>query len=269
MLDFAAVGDNCIDRYGPPIGGSLVGGNAVNVAVQLARLGEQVEYFGAVGDDADGRRITETLTENGVDASSVVTGPGGTAHTRIEVDAAGDRTIAFEAFGACATYVPQDWALRRILTASHVHIGWLKDGGALRRRLVEAEVSVWQDVSVNADPRDLDVAGLDVAFASAGPDRDRAWTLLGSLLERGARLAVVTRGELGSIASDGSLVCEAAIHPVTVVDTTGAGDSFIAGFLSARRYGIDLGGCLESGSAVAAKACTHFGGFPQQPIAWP
>ena len=44
-FDVATVGDNCIDRYGPPLGLSLVGGNAVNVAVQLARLGVARRLF--------------------------------------------------------------------------------------------------------------------------------------------------------------------------------------------------------------------------------
>ncbi len=266
MLDFATVGDNCIDRYGPPVRQSLVGGNAVNVAVQLSRLGHRVGYFGAVGDDADGRRVLSALAESRVDVAGVRTAPAVTAYTEIEVDADGDRRIAFEAFGACDGYAPAGADLKRVLSAPHVHIGWLNDGGALRRRLVREGVSVSQDVSVNADPRDRDVERLDVAFASAGSDRERARVLLAEFLARGARLAVVTCGALGSMALDGGKAAEASIRPVPVVDTTGAGDSFIAGFLSARQKGLDIQACLESGRDAAALTCTHVGGFPQKPV---
>ena len=103
---FATVGDNCIDRYAPPISLSAVGGNAVNVAVRLCQLGMAVSYFGAVGDDSDGRRVTSRLVEAGVDSSAVVIGKGHTASTELIVDAAGERMIGAEDFGACASYRP-------------------------------------------------------------------------------------------------------------------------------------------------------------------
>ena len=54
-FEVATVGDNCIDRYLPPIALATVGGNAVNVAVHLRRLGRRTAYFGAVGEDREGR----------------------------------------------------------------------------------------------------------------------------------------------------------------------------------------------------------------------
>jgi fructoselysine 6-kinase len=88
------------------------------------------------------------------------------------------------------------------------------------------------------------------------------------LLCDGVPLAVVTRGSRGSVASNGRERFEAGIHPVEVVDTTGAGDSFIAGFLAARIAGKPLPDCLAAGRDQAALTCTHVGGFPQaaQPL---
>ncbi|MHC2351965.1 sugar/nucleoside kinase (ribokinase family) [Sinorhizobium meliloti] len=145
------------------------------------------------------------------------------------------------------------------------HIGWLDDGGLLRRALSAAGVSVSQDVSVNAAAADLEVDGLSIAFGSAGEDETSAERLTGEFLARGARLAVVTRGALGSLASDGAEVASAGIRAVEVVDTTGAGDSFIAGFIAARLEGRALAACLEAGRDLAADTCTHVGGFPQEP----
>lgn len=263
-LRFAAVGDNCIDRFRPPLSLSLVGGNAVNVAVQLARLGRTSFYFGAVGPDTAGGRTRALLAANGVDITYLGDHPGITAYTEIDVLPSGDRVFVFEDFGVCAGYRPSEADVARLKTMDHVHIGWMDDGGALRRMLAAAGVSVSQDISVNADPANLGTDGLSIAFASAGSDDDLAETLLQRLLAKGVPLAVVTRGNKGSFASDGVDRVEIGIRPVDVVDTTGAGDSFIAGFLSARVAGQPLLRCLEAGRDQAALTCTHVGGFPQQ-----
>jgi len=135
---FAAVGDNCIDRFRPPLNQSLVGGNAVNVGVQLARLGQTAFYFGAVGEDADGRRTLDLLAENGVRLDHAETRPGLTAYTDIEVLPSGDRVIAYEDFGVCAGYRPSPSDIEALKTMDHVHIGWLDDGGPLRRAFAAA-----------------------------------------------------------------------------------------------------------------------------------
>ncbi len=165
---FAAVGDNCVDRFQAPINQSLIGGNAVNVAVQLARLGHSSFYFGAVGKDVDGERTTRALKDNGVETSCLQLRPGNTAYTNIEQTASGDRIIAYEDFGTCAGYRPSEEDIAVLKTMDHVHLGWLDDAGELRRRLSSEGVSLSQDISVNANPENLGVAGLTVAFASAG-----------------------------------------------------------------------------------------------------
>jgi fructoselysine 6-kinase len=262
---FAAVGDNCIDRFRPPVSQSFVGGNAVNVAVQLARLGHESYYFGAVGRDADGLRTRRLLAENGVLLDHLQERDGVTAYTDIEVLPSGDRIIAFEDFGVCAGYAPNATDIDFLKTMDHVHIGWMDDGGAIRRTLAAAGVSLSQDISVNADPENLGIDGLTVAFGSAGDDEQVGEEMLQRLLQPGARIAVVTRGSEGSAASDGAVRASTGIRSVDVVDTTGAGDSFIAGFLAAHVGRAPLLQCLEAGRDHAAQTCTHVGGFPQEP----
>ncbi len=263
FFEFAAVGDNCIDRFMPPINLSLIGGNAVNVAVQLRRLGLETAYFGAIGPDEDGHRMLACFKDNCLCIDHVQVRPGVTAYTNIDVDSTGERTLAFEEFGVCRGYHPNEYDLQALKKMRHVHIGWLDDEGALRRRLTAAGISVSQDISVNADAQHLGIDGLDCVFASAGEDRDGAEHLLRTLLAGGAKLAVVTCGSRGSMASDGTQVRTVGIRPVDVVDTTGAGDSFIAGFISAHARGADLQTCLELGRDTAAETCRHVGGFPQ------
>jgi fructoselysine 6-kinase len=263
-LRIAAVGDNCVDKFLPPVNLSLVGGNAVNVAVQVARLGHEAFYFGAVGPDADGRRTRQALMAMGVDVTHMVERPGNTAHTDIETLPSGDRVFVFEDFGVCAGYRPSDPDIAALKAMDHVHIGWLDDGGALRRMLAAAGVSVSQDISVNADPANLGVDGLTVAFDSADGDAELAERAAAGLLERGAKVAVVTCGADGSYAATATDWAETGVTPVDVVDTTGAGDSFIAGFLSVYVSGGSLQAAIERGRDQAALTCAHVGGFPQQ-----
>lgn len=264
QLRFAAVGDNCIDRF-QPVGQSLVGGNAVNVAVQLARLGHTSFYFGAVGREPEGRRIRQILRANTVRTDYLQERPGATAYTNIEVLESGERVIAYEDFGVCAGYAPSLVEVEVLKSMDHVHIGWLDDGGALKRLLSAAGVSVSQDVSVNGDPANRSVAGLSIAFGSASTDNGAGEPMITDFLAQGAELVVITLGAHGSIASDGRKHAATGIRPVNVVDTTGAGDSFIAGFLSARIGGQSLAACLEAGRDRAALTCGHVGGFPQDP----
>ncbi|MGO7134342.1 PfkB family carbohydrate kinase [Rhizobium leguminosarum] len=120
-------------------------------------------------------------------------------------------------------------------------------------------MSVSEDILVNADLQNLGVAGRSIAFGSAGEDDAAAHRLI----SEGARLAVVTRGAKRASLSDGRSSVTAGTQPIDVVDTTGAGDSFIAGFLSASLTRCDWETCLESGRRLAAKTCGHPGGFRQ------
>lgn len=261
---FAAIGDNCVDRFQPPVSRALIGGNALNVGVQLALMGHEVRYFGAVGNDRDGERTRAALAANGVLTDRLRVTGAQTAYTDVVVTENGERIFAHEEFGACRDYVPDEADMAVLLTMDHVHIGWIRDAGLVRRRLAAAGVSVSQDISVQNEPVHLGVEGLSVAFGSAGDDLDRADAMLERLHGQGARLAVVTSGARGSAAFDGRTRARAGIRPVDVVDTTGAGDSFIAGFLAAWRAGASLQVALEAGRDRAALTCGHLGGFPQE-----
>lgn len=260
----ATVGDNCIDRY-LPLRRSTVGGNAVNVAVHLARLRLEAAYFGAVGNDTAGQRVLAALRHNGVETGHVDVRAGRTAYTDIEFGDGGERIIAFEEFGVCAAYRPDAGEIEVLRQLRHVHIGWIDDGGAVMEALAAAGTSISQDLSVSSPAAGRGAAGLTIAFASAGSSLDKGEALAARLLGDGARTVVVTCGSAGSIASDGSTMVRMDAWPVAVVDTLGAGDTFIAGFLAARLDGRDLELCLRSGRDLAAVTCGHLGGFPQVP----
>jgi fructoselysine 6-kinase len=262
---YATVGDNCIDWFVPPLDECFVGGNAVNVAVQLAMLGASVRYFGAVGDDRAGRAVKETLDAMKVDVSNVMAMRGQkTAYTTIEISNDGDRTFTFEEFGACALYRASPGDILKLRTVRHVHIGWLNDGGNLKKSLAGSGVTISQDLGVNNEAVNLSPEGLDIAFAASDPQSGEA--RIRELLAGGARVAVVTLGAAGSIVGTGNSRLTAAAMPILPEDTTGAGDAYFAGFIHAFAESADLKTCMERGLERAAKACMYRGGFPQQPL---
>lgn len=265
-FDLIALGDNCIDRLSGAVTGDLVGGNAVNVAVQAAMLGLRVAYCGAVGPtgEADGDRVLVTLAAKGVDVSLVDRPARPTSVTRLSVAPDGNRTILTEDFGACGGWIPHAYSLRALSAARHVHIGWLQDGGHARRVLARDGVSLSQDVSVNAAPDDLGVEGLTIAFASLPESQaEQAETRAADLVAQGAKGAVITLGAKGSHALIGGQAWRAKAPTISPIDTTGAGDAYIAGFLTARLNGADVPMAMAAGHACAAACCGHPGGFPQ------
>ena len=84
MIRVGAVGDNCVDMY-DNIGELYVGGNPVNVAVYIKRLGGEAIYAGVVGSDGYGKWVKEELNKKGVDVSMVKTIEGTTAISHIDL----------------------------------------------------------------------------------------------------------------------------------------------------------------------------------------
>lgn len=267
QFDLIAIGDNCIDEISGQVEAVRVGGNAVNVAVQAALQGLRVAYMGAVGPqrDANGDRVAEALAFNGVDIRWLERRDRPTSVTRVHVDQAGDRKILSEDFGACTGWKPDETRMKVLNGARHVHLGWLNDGGETRQKLVGANVPVSQDISVNAlNEKDIAVEGLSMAFASLPETRsDQTESFAAALLKRGAKAAVITLGGHGSFARFGNETYRAQALAINPVDTTGAGDSYITGFLTARLAGASVPEAMQAAHALAAKTCMHPGGFVQ------
>jgi fructoselysine 6-kinase len=256
---FAIVGDNTIDRYLGLDGVEYVGGNALNVAAQLALAGEPVHYFGAVGPDKDGRTITETLQRTSASIDGVMVLPGETALTEIRLTD-GDRFFEREDFGVTADYFPSPAHLDLMAAADWVHLGMLPRATELRSALKARNplVTISQDCAVAKGYSDL-----DIAFESVGESDQAAADAAARAVSAGVALAVVTKGAAGAIAHDGREWWREPAVPIDVVDTTGAGDSFIAGFIQSRSRGAGISEALTDGAKWAAQTCQHVAGFPQ------
>jgi fructoselysine 6-kinase len=267
-LRIASVGDNCIDVY-HPLEQSSVGGNGLNVAVQLRRLGIQSEYFGAVGDDVHGARIREVLAAEGLALDHVRVESGATAVSELRQEANGEREVLSEFFGVCAEYSPTEEERALLLGFDHVHCANLPHFDELASALQAGGVPVSFDFSVTIGSDYFD--GLDVAFLGSEkpPDHPESRGLGERAVAAGARVVVVTCGRHGSLALEGNAVVVEPAVPVGAVDTCGAGDGYIAGFVATRRAGGSLEACMRAGAEVAARTCTHLGAWPQvlEPLA--
>ncbi|MCV5230625.1 fructoselysine 6-kinase, partial [Escherichia coli] len=105
------------------------------------------------------------------------------------------------------------------------------------------------------------VPHLDFAFASAPQEDETLRLKMKAIVARGAGTVIVTLGENGSIAWDGAQFWRQAPEPVTVIDTMGAGDSFIAGFLCGWSAGMTLPQAIAQGTACAAKTIQYHGAW--------
>ena len=260
-----AVGDNCLDVYLTK-GFFAVGGNALNVAVQWRRNGLDARYFGALGRDGEGEIMLAAIAAAGLDPRDVEIRPGDSAVTLL-ADERGERRFLFESLGVGDDYVPEPLRYEALRRADWVHLG-TNASADLLRRLVADRVPFSVDLSTR--PLSLPLAGVPLVFAS-GPDdpAEPVEPLFAALKAAGARDIVVTCGPRGSFHEAGGVRVAAGSMPVAVVDTCGAGDSFIASFIAARLAGVSAAEALDRAAARAAETCTHLGGFPQQVQAIP
>ncbi len=260
-MTLASMGDNCVDRYVAPRTMEWIGGNALNVAVGLARMGHRTAYLGAVGDDPEGRAVMTATRAAGVETGMVETLPGETGITIVELTEAGDRVFLEEHHGVNATYRPDAEALEFLRGCAWVHAAGRGEHVHVLSQIEGTRLSYDFSQEDGSQLIELLAPRLEVAFFSgAGWERDQAMEVARSAVRAGARAAVVTRGRQGSLAWNGRLV-ERPAEPVAVVDTLGAGDALIAAVVSAQVEGAALDEALEAGGRAAALACTHFGAW--------
>lgn len=255
-----AVGDNCLDVYLTK-GHMAVGGNALNVAAQWRRAGLSARYFGVVGPDAEGDVILEALARVDLDPADMERRAGSTAVTLI-LDHNGDRRFLLEDLGVGLGWMPDAGHLAAMRAADWVHLGTNTEA-ALVRQLVQEAVPFSIDVSTRHDA--LSLEGVPLVFASGPEDpAEPIEPVFAAFRARGARRTVVTCGSRGAFFDDGGAISSVTARKIAVVDTCGAGDSFIASFLAALIGSAEPGAqALALATEAAARTCQHEGGFPQ------
>jgi ribokinase len=245
------------------------GGKGANQAVALARLGVAVDMVGQVGDDAEGRTLLAQLTAAGVSATHVaVAGGEPTGLAVVMVDARGDNAIVVVP-GANGTMAPAAVAAAEaafaqcdvVLTQLETPRSTVE---AALRRGREAGALVVLNAAPAAPLPDSLLALVDVLVVNeqealeiaGGTDVEAA---AGLLLRRGPRAVVVTLGAAGALMHDGNDRITAAGFAVQPVDTSGAGDCFVAALAVALSEKSPPAEALGFANAAAAVTVTRRG----------
>ncbi|BFH59536.1 fructoselysine 6-kinase [Paenibacillus azoreducens] len=260
-MRIVTIGDNCMDVY-QASGMAYPGGNPVNVAVYLQELGAETAYMGWVGTDPYGEIMIKSIQGKGVDTSRMVKKEGNTAVTYVEM-VGNDRKFGDYDEGVMAHFALTTEQLDFAQTHQLVHAGiwghadeyypFFKEKGLLTS--FDFSDKLGHDLVKTLTPY------VDYPFFSYVKDDEHIRQFLKEVKQRGSKIAVATLGENGSIAYDGELFYQHGVNDVDVVDTMGAGDSFIAGFIYGVLGGRPIPDCLELGTSRAAKTIGYFGAW--------
>jgi len=273
--------DELYGRMGP--GKEVSGGSCGNTVAGIAALGGKAAYIGKVRDDQLGQVFRHDIRAAGVafDSAPATDGPP-TARCLILVTPDAQRTMN-TFLGACVNLGPEDVPEALIASASITYMeGYLWDRPKAKEAFVRAAKlahGARRRVSLTlSDPfcvdrhrdsfRALVKDHIDILFANEAEiaslyqvnDFDQAV----KQVRQECEIAVVTRGAEGSVILKGGEMHVVPAAPVAkVVDTTGAGDLYAAGFLQALTAGHDLKRCGQVASLAAAEAISHYGARPE------
>jgi sugar/nucleoside kinase (ribokinase family) len=250
----------------------VLGGSAGIMAAGAAKLGLDTAIVACVGTDALGTAMIDALRHAGVDTSAVIRAEAATGIS-VALARPGDRAI-LTAPGALARLRAEDVPPDLLARARHVHVTspFLQDGLRPGLRTL-AERARSNSLDTGWDPREEWSVPFD-AFDILLPNGEEALRLAGRTdgdVEAAARglaalgpTVVVKLGAKGALAIAGDDAIRVSATPVEPVDSTGAGDSFDAGFLAARLNGESLTEAVALGCACGALSTRRAGGTAGQ-----
>lgn len=261
QLTAAVFGESLVDVIDSPTGTrARPGGSPLNVAVGLARLGADVEFATSFGIDEHGRAIDAHLRAAGVRITDGSMTGAPTSIADATIDADGHADYAFE-----ISWAPAVAPLRPAAVAHVGSIGALLEPGCrdvrawvesvhehslvsfdpnIRPAITGVDAAVVTRIDELAGAADIvKISAEDVAALGANPDE-----IVGRWLARGCSVVIITDGDRGvRVSHGGGDLVVPAVH-ARVVDTVGAGDSFMAGLL----WSLGVSGLLDRDRLRAA-----------------
>lgn len=186
---------------------------------------------------------------------------GKTAITYIEL-LDGDRKFGEDFLNVLEGFQLSDGDLQYLAGFDCVHMAvWGQCDSCLGK--LPQEVKISYDFSNRYGEEKIERLAPYIDYVFFSCEKDDAFTrgLLKRVKEQGAGLVIATLGENGSVAYDGKEFVVSGIVEADVVDTLGAGDSYIAGFLNKALEGEPLKRCMEAGAKKAALTISHFGAW--------
>ncbi len=305
-FDVVAIGELLIDftEHGQSENGMRLfernaGGAPANVLASLARLGHRTAFIGKVGQDGPGDFLREVLVNHDIDAEGLVDDPDAfTTLAFVELGPDGERQFSFARKPGADTLLTQQELRLDIATAGHIlHFGSLSltDEPMRSTTLVAVRAAREKGRIISFDPNyrpllwpspekavEQMLAGIRLAdMVKVSDEETQLLTGLADqkeaaarLLAMGPKVVAVTMGRHGAMVATQKDMVTVPVFPGDVVDTTGAGDSFWGGFLSAF---LERGLTLETvdasvsydlariGNAVATCCVGRRGGIPAMP----
>lgn len=259
----------------------VIGGSGAIFACGAAKLGLRVAFAGVVGDDMFGRYMCDRLQEHGVDTSAMAVLPARSTGVTVVLSGRQDR--------AMLTFAGTTGDLRRsvidadvLSRTRHIHVSSYFLQRALMPELPDLfhearEGEATTSVDPNWDPSGSWDSGLLALLPEIDvflPNEVEALSLarisviedaIARLRSSGAGTVVVKTAGQGSVGAQASDLMSAPALPTEVVDSTGAGDAFDAGFLAGFLGGESLRRCMEIGNACGSLSTRGIGGTSTQP----
>ena len=265
----------------------ISGGSAGNTAAGIASLGGRAAYFGKVKNDQLGAIFQHDMRAQGVsfDTKPAVDGPA-TARSFILVTPDSERTMNTY-LGACVNFTTADVDANAVEAAHVTYMeGYLwdrpeaKEAFKLAAKIARAagrKTSITLSDSFCVERHrdsflDLIRNDIDIVFANETEIKSLYQTdsfdEARQAIARHCPIAVLTRSEAGCVVVSGIEVLASPAHPVSkVIDVTGAGDLFAAGFLFGFTHGRSLMESARIGSMAAAEVISHIGARPEVNLA--
>lgn len=257
-----------------------LGSSSAICAVGLARLGDVVTFAGVVGADVYGDFCITALERAGIDTSLVRRRSDLKTGITVSITSARDRALVTY-LGSIAALRAEDLPEDIFADFRHFHVSAYFLQSALRAGLAALfarahRSGLTTSLDAGYDPtetwgQDLidTLREVDVFLPSESEicGITGCNEIVGGLraLDNGHTLVIGKLGAAGCVASEGGRITQVAAFPIDVVDTTGAGDSFNAGFLHRWLQGEDVEHCLRFATACAALSTRGMGGTATQP----
>jgi sugar/nucleoside kinase (ribokinase family) len=260
----------------------ISGGSAGNTAAGVASFGGKAAFFGKVKDDQLGAIYRHDMRSLGVtfDSKAATEGPA-TARSFILVTPDAERTMNTY-LGACVNLSTVDVDAEIVKTCAITYMeGYLwdkpeaKEAFRLAAKIARdagklTAITLSDSFCVERHREsflDLISNSIDIVFANESEIKSLYQTQnfdgAVSAIRKNCPMAVLTRSEKGSLILTATQTVEVAAHPVAkVVDVTGAGDLYAAGFLFGHTRQMELRRCAELGSFAAAEVISHTGARP-------
>ena len=259
----------------------VLGSASALCAMGLARLGDPVAFLGKTGADPWGRFCLAAMAERGIDVSRVVQDPALKTGVTVAISSPSDRALV-SFLGSIAALSSEDVGPDALRGSSHLHISSFFLQERLRPGVRELFArargeGLTTSLDTGCDPADRweDVRDVLTEVDVFFPNEVELRGISGSedpaeglgRLDNGRTRIVAKLGAQGAMTLEGGEPLRVPAYRVAPVDTTGAGDSFNAGFLHAWLAERPIADCLRLGAACGALSTRGLGGTATQPTA--